>query len=204
MTPAVRDALAAGCAEVGIELSEAQLETLGHFLALLQKWNARINLTGTRDDEEIVWRHLVDSLAVARHVPAEAGRVVDVGSGAGLPAIVIAIARPDVSVMSLEPIRKKHAFQSAARRELPLENLQPIAERVEAHGARVGRGYDVAVSRATWPVDEWLPIGESLVRPGGLVLGMEGADERPLPAGATRHRYRLQSRARAVVRLVAG
>jgi 16S rRNA (guanine527-N7)-methyltransferase len=171
---------------------------LDRYLALLEKWNEKINLVGTRDADEIRERHLADALAVIPHLPVDARRVVDVGSGAGLPGAVIAIARPDITVLALEPIHKKHAFLAAIRRELPLPNFEPRAIRVEDLEER---DFDVAVSRATFALDEWLRIGTTLVRPGGLVLGMEGSEKVELPPGATRHTYQLGSRTRSILRL---
>jgi 16S rRNA (guanine527-N7)-methyltransferase len=174
--------------------------SLEQYLALLVKWNEKINLVGTRDVDEIRERHIADALAVVPHIPPDARRLIDVGSGAGLPGAIIAIARPELAVVALEPIHKKHAFLAALRRELPLPNFDPRAIRVEDLPANE-RDFDVAVSRATFALDEWLARGRELVRPGGLVLGMEGADEVELPAGATRHRYQLGNRSRAIITL---
>jgi 16S rRNA (guanine527-N7)-methyltransferase len=111
---------------------------------------------------------------------------------------VIAIERPDVSVVLLEPTHKKHAFLVTAARELGLGNATPLAERLEDHA---GRDYDVAVSRATWPVPEWLARAAPYVRSGGIILAMEGREESPLVPGATRHRADRGSRTRAVIEL---
>jgi len=190
-----------GAERLRVELPDEAALLVLKFLILLEKWNARINLTGTRNDREIVERHLLDSMALLPHVPADARRLVDVGSGAGLPGAVLAMFLPDLTVTALEPIRKKQAFLSALRRELPLPNFDPHPRRVEAYLASSAFGpFDVAVSRATWPVGEWLQIGASLVRPGGVVLGMEAADATDLPPDVTRHPYQLADRTRAIIR----
>jgi 16S rRNA (guanine527-N7)-methyltransferase len=143
---------------------------------------------------------VLDSLALVQHIPADARTLIDVGSGAGLPGAIIALFRPDLVITALEPIRKKHAFLSSLRRELDLANFTPIPARVEQHrDADSFEPVDIAVSRATWPVDEWLEIGATLVRPGGRVLGMEGASPRHLPDTATRHPYAIDDRTRSVV-----
>ena len=168
--------------------------TLDTFAAELLRWNQRINLTAASTLAE-VQGHIEDCLAIVGHIPPSTRRVIDVGSGGGLPAAVIAISRPEITVTALEPVHKKHAFLAHVRRTLA-PNLDPRAERVEQH---VGRDYDVATSRATFALPEWLRIGAGLVRPGGLVLGMEGADQIELPAGAERHPYGLGDRTRAII-----
>lgn len=202
MSADLRTLLERGSAQLGVELSDDGCMSMLKYLILLKKWNASINLTGSRDDREIVERHLLDSLALLPYVPASARRLIDVGSGAGLPGALLGMFRPDLEVVALEPIRKKHAFLSTLRRELPLPNLQALPMRVETYldSAEFER-FDIAVSRATWPVDEWLERGVQLVGSPGVVLGMEGADERPLPEGASRHPYRIENRTRAVIRL---
>jgi 16S rRNA (guanine527-N7)-methyltransferase len=152
---------------------------------LLLRWNERVNLTAARTAEEVD-AHVADCLRLLPHLPAR-GRLIDVGAGGGLPAVVIAIERPELAVTALEPTHKKHAFLRTAARELGLANLDPRAERWEDHAERE---YDAATSRATFAIDRWLEIGATLVRAGGVVLGMEGSDRLdPLPPAVTRHPY---------------
>lgn len=156
---------------------------LGRFGELLLEWNARINLGGPRLEEELVVRHFVDAFAASTRIPAGA-HVADVGSGGGLPAIPLALTRPDLSLELFEPVGKKVAFLRTAVRELAL------ASRVKVHPQRVDvsvpsplRGqFDVAMSRATWAPDRWLPVGRALVRAGGQVLVFAtGLEDPPLP-----------------------
>lgn len=165
------------------------------YVDLLLRWNARINLTAARTADAVAL-HIDDSRAAAAHVPAGARRLVDVGSGAGFPGLVIAVVRPDVAVTLLEPVHKKRAFLAAAIRELGLANARAVAQRLEDHP---DRDYDVAVSRATWAADEWIRRARPYVRPGGVVLAMEGRERIALPAGARRHPYRVGERDRAIV-----
>ncbi len=196
------DQLRADAASLGIELSESALAHFDKYLALLNKWSASVNLVGTRDQAEVVRFHLADSLALLPHL-GTARRVIDVGSGAGLPGAALAIARPDLDVTSLEPVHKKHAFQSAVRRELGLTGFTALAVRDEDYLASADFApFEAAVSRATWAIPEWLARGSRLVGPGGRVLGMEGREQHELPAGAARHPYQLGGRTRAVVVLV--
>lgn len=188
--------LEAAVAELGVEVSEQGLRRLYNYIELLVKWTDRINLVGTRDAGEIAERHVADAVAVLPHLPADTTRLVDVGSGAGLPGAVIALLRPEIRVLALEPVHKKAAFLGAVRRELGVTNLEPRSERVEVIGER---DFDVAVSRATFALPDWLRIGASLVRAGGIVLAMEGSEQHDLPAGATRHPYHLGDRTRAII-----
>ena len=159
--------------------------TLVAYRDLLLRWNERVNLTAARTAAEVD-EHVADCLRLLPHLP-ERGRLIDVGAGGGLPAVVIAIERPELAVTALEPTHKKHAFLRTAARELGLANLDAHAERWEDHA---GRDYDAATSRATFAIDRWLDIGATFVRPGGVVLGMEGSERlSPRPPGVTRHPY---------------
>ncbi len=186
---------------LGVTLPPSAFEPLAAYARLVLEWGARINLTGARDAESLADDHLADALALLPHLPAGGFRFVDVGSGAGLPGIVLALLRPDATGVLLEPTRKKHAFLSHAIRTLGLGGrLEARTERLDAHLLAGGRGaYDVALSRAVWPAAEWLARGAALVKPGGLLVGVEGATPGKLPAGAGRHPYRLGGRARAIV-----
>lgn len=189
---------------VGVSLPDPVAERLVKYLLLLRRWSGVTNLVGTRDEGDLVQYHVADSLALLGHL-AGASRIVDVGSGAGFPGAVLAMTRPALEVVALEPLGKKHAFLSAVRRELELANFSPLAEREEMHRVRADFApYDVAVSRATWAPAEWLARGVHLVRPGGCVLAMEGREQTALPAGATRHAYLLGERARAILVLPVG
>ncbi|MGH9884378.1 MAG: 16S rRNA (guanine(527)-N(7))-methyltransferase RsmG [bacterium] len=179
---------------------------LRDFSALFMRWNRSINLSGARDDDAMDL-HIVDCLHVVpflRTLTADATspptppRVLDVGSGGGLPAVVAALALPTVHVTALEPVRKKHAFLRTAARELDLANFEPLAERLEDH---THRDYDAATSRATFDLLEWLELGCPFVRPGGLVLGFEAIPRADLPTETTRASYFLGDRKRSIVAL---
>lgn len=141
--------LADGIAELGIHLPEGAEDKLAAYLALLAKWNRTYNLTAVRDPDEMVTHHLLDCLAVVPVLrnSALAGRqfdLVDVGSGAGLPGLVLALACPDWAVTSVEAVEKKAAFQRQAVIELGLGNVEVRCGRVET----VGGAYSAAISRA--------------------------------------------------------
>jgi 16S rRNA (guanine527-N7)-methyltransferase len=189
-------------AALGLGLSAAQAELLARYLALLLPWNLRVNLTGAASAEEVLDRHLADAFALVPHLPAGRFRLVDVGAGAGFVGVAVAVLRPDARCVLLEPVGKKHAFLRAVARELPLPNLEPRAERLEIHAARPEpEGYDVAVSRATWPPLEWLERARALLRPGGIAVAFEGKERPELPRGAERVPYRAGDREAALLLL---
>lgn len=177
--------------------AKAKLE---NYLAILARWRRTTNLLATSTSpREIVTLHITDSLALLPHL-GDAGHIIDVGSGAGLPGLILAIARPDIAVTALEPLHKKHAFLAAARRDLHLENFTPFAERDDEHRRRPDyRPADRAISRAAFPPADWLERARHLIRPGGTILAMEGRERIPLPPGATRHPYQLADRQRAII-----
>lgn len=193
--------LAPAAEALGVSIPATAFGPLAAYVALVLDWGARINLTGARTAEALADEHLADALALLRHLPAGPFRLIDVGSGAGLPGLVLALVRPDATVTLLEPTAKKHAFLAHAIRSLGLAGRASArAERLEAHLAAGGRGgYEVAVSRAVWPAAEWAPRGLPLLGPGGVLLGVEGAEPGPLPPGCERHPYSLASQRRSVL-----
>ena len=195
------DRLGGPLREASAELGTSELEQLARYVELVLDWGARVNLTGARTRESLADEHLADALVVLSHLPPGPFRFVDVGSGAGLPGLVLAVIRAEARGVLLEPIRTKHAFLAHAVRELGLAGrVEARAERLEAHLAGgAASAYDVAISRATWPVAHWLELGRPLVRPGGRIFGFEGAKPAELPAGAARHPYVLGARRRALV-----
>jgi 16S rRNA (guanine527-N7)-methyltransferase len=177
---------------LGIKESHSlQLEA---FQELFAKWNSSINLSAARTADEIA-EHVIDSLHVISHVPPNA-RVIDVGAGGGFPSLVLAICRPDVEITALEPVHKKHAFLRTAARVLALGNFEAFARRFEDHEVH---DHDVAMSRATLDLREWLETGLSLVRVGGLVLGFEAIERTDLPESLKRYSYELAGKQRAIV-----
>jgi 16S rRNA (guanine527-N7)-methyltransferase len=159
-----------GLAELGLGLDhEARLKLLG-FLALLEKWNRVYNLTAIRDAESMISAHLLDCLAVAPH--AGGGRVLDVGSGAGLPGIPIAIARPELRVTLLDSSQKKAAFMKQAVAELQLKNASVACERVENWQPR--ERFDCIIARALGGLAQFVGLAGHLLAPGGVFAAMKG------------------------------
>jgi 16S rRNA (guanine527-N7)-methyltransferase len=175
---------------------------LSAFLDLFEKWNRSINLSAASTRAELT-SHLVDSLHVVPrlrdHLAASLNpRVLDVGSGGGFPVVVAAICLPTVSFTSLEPVHKKHAFIKTAVRELGLTNLTALAQRLDDHP---DRGYDAAMSRATFDLREWLEAGRERVVDGGIVLGFEAIRRDDLPSSVERFAYSIDGKPRTIVLL---
>ncbi|MFF7707279.1 16S rRNA (guanine(527)-N(7))-methyltransferase RsmG [Pseudomonas sp. NPDC007930] len=132
VTPQHAEELSTGARALGIDLTERQAEQLLAYLALLIKWNKAYNLTAVRNPDEMVSRHLLDSLSVLPHIGDEQ-RWLDVGSGGGMPGIPLAIMFPGKSVTTLDSNGKKTRFQTQVKLELGLANLQVVHSRVEQH-----------------------------------------------------------------------
>lgn len=184
------DELRAAARGYGVEDAHPRLV---RFIELFLKWNERINLSAARSPEDVTLQ-VVDCLALCPHLDG-VSTLLDVGSGGGLPGLVLAIALPHLQVRSVEPVHKKAAFQSNAVRDLALPvDVQP--RRVDP---AIDNNFDAAVSRATFDLPEWLSMARPMVKPGGLILGMEGRDQRTLPPGATRLPYAHGDRTRAII-----
>ena len=162
--------LAQGVAQLGLALPGPAQQRLLDYLALLQKWNKVYNLTAVREAPRMVSQHLLDCLAVAPHVGAAA--ILDVGSGAGLPGIPLALVLPDSRVTLLEANHKKAAFLKQAQIELNLGNVEVVCERVEAW--RPGRRFEIVVSRAFSDLAEFVKLAGRHVAPGGRLAAMKG------------------------------
>ena len=160
-----------GIADLGLALPQSATGRLLDYLALLAKWNRVYNLTAIREETKWISLHLLDSLVVVPHLPP--GRIVDVGSGAGLPGIPIALACPDRQVTLLDSNQKKGAFLTQASTELVLTNVKVVIERAESY--HPDTAYDVVISRAFSSIADFIRIAGHLCRPGGVLAAMKGA-----------------------------
>lgn len=160
-----------GLSALGLDLPAAARDRLVAYAGLLVKWNKVYNLTAIRDPQQIVTHHLLDSLAVVPHL-GDIGRIADVGSGGGLPGIVLAIACPQLSVTSIEAVGKKASFQQQVRIELGLDNFEVFAERVEAFSPDTL--FDAITSRAFSSLNDFVTLTRHLLRDGGRWLAMKG------------------------------
>jgi 16S rRNA (guanine527-N7)-methyltransferase len=166
-------ALVAGLSALELDADIAARAKLSQYIALLDKWNRTHNLTAIRDPEQMVTHHLLDSLAVLEHLPDAASlRVLDIGSGGGLPGIPLAIARQDWRVVLLDSNHKKAAFLRQAAIELDLANVEVCAVRVEDYVAEVL--FDVVISRAFSDLATFATVARRLVARGGRLVAMKG------------------------------
>ena len=176
-------ALAAGLAELRIELSAEQQQKLLAFRDLLLKWNKTYNLTALRDPAQAISHHLLDSLAILPHVGS--GNLLDVGSGGGLPGIPLAIAKPELPVSMVDTVQKKTTFLQQAVIELALRNVSVHHARVEEMQGQ----YAQISSRAFAEIGLFISLTRHLLAPGGRWLAMKGVrpdDElKALPADIT-------------------
>ncbi len=163
--------LAEGLAAMRLVLDAAGQAKLVAYLRLIEKWNKVHNLTAVREPGQMVVLHLLDSLAVLPHV-AVARSLLDVGTGAGLPGIPLAVARPDLAVTLLDSSHKKATFLRQAKAELGLANVEVACERVE--NWHPPASFDVVVSRAFAELADFVTQAGHLVAPGGAMLAMKG------------------------------
>ncbi len=209
MTQDVEEPLRSGARALGIDLTEEAVARLLHLADRLLAWNRRINLTAITDPREIAEKHFLDSLLL---LPALTGRgtLLDIGSGAGIPGMVLACARPDLLVTCCDSVGKKVAFVKAISTELKLD-LRAFSVRATGDPPRDRLPTcEAVVSRAVADPDAWVPLGAPYVAPGGALFAMLGrdADEPRLSAlgqaagltlaGVTRHRLPLTGADRAI------
>ena len=159
-----------GLQEMGLELADETRQKLLDYLALLGKWNKVHNLTAVRDPLDMVTLHLLDSLAVTPHVGS--GRLLDVGSGAGLPGIPLALVRPDLQVTVMDSSHKKASFMRQAKAVLQIPNLEVVCGRVEKYQPEAG--FDMIISRAFSDIAEFVRLSRHLLAPAGIWLAMKG------------------------------
>lgn len=161
--------LQGGVRELGLALPDDRLAQLMVYQAELLKWNSAYNLTAVRDPMQMVTRHLLDSLTV---LPLVRGRVLDVGAGAGLPGLVLAIAEPALAVTALDSNGKKARFMRHAVRALDLSNVEVVEGRVESFQPALA--FDCVVSRAFASLTDFFAQTAHLLAPGGQWVAMKG------------------------------
>lgn len=161
--------LEAGLEQLGMSCAPERRQQMLDYLGELEKWNGAYNLTAIRDQRTMVVRHLLDSLVV---LPFVSGRVLDVGAGAGLPGLVLAIAEPELQVTVLDSNGKKARFMRHVVRVLGLANVEVAEARVEAF--QPGQGYDRIVSRAFASLADFVHLTRHLLAPGGQWVAMKG------------------------------
>ncbi|ADZ93422.1 16S rRNA (guanine(527)-N(7))-methyltransferase RsmG [Marinomonas mediterranea] len=172
-----------GALDLGLSLSENTLEQLGRYLELLQKWNKAYNLTAIREADQMVSLHLIDSLSTVPFIKGD--KIIDVGTGPGLPGMVLAICLPEKSFTLLDSNGKKTRFLTQVKMDLGLENVTVANERVEKH-ANQGQ-YDHVISRAFASLEDMINWCLPLPNENGNFLAMKGVypegEMNQLPSG---------------------
>ncbi len=166
--PKLADVLAQAVNELGLSLNEMQQRTLLLYLDQLLLWNKAYNLTAITNPEEALIKHVIDCLAIIPHLPS--GSLLDIGTGAGLPAVIVAICQPERPCTALDSNQKKIRFIRQISSELGLSNIQPVASRIEAHEA----SYDVVTSRAFASLLDFVEVAQPRLADDGRLCAMKG------------------------------
>jgi 16S rRNA (guanine527-N7)-methyltransferase len=176
-----RTTLEVGLKTMGLDLSSAQVDALLAYMALIQKWNKVYNLTALRSSSEMLTHHLLDSLSVVLPLRAqlasmglEQGRLLDVGSGGGLPGVVLAIVMPQWRITCVDTVAKKAAFVQQVSASLGLTNLRGLHARVESLRVDAGEGFDVVASRAFASLPDFVTWSSEALLPHGVWMAMKG------------------------------
>lgn len=180
---ALADELEWGLTSINIPLNQVVVKLLLDHLCLLHKWNRVHNLTAIRDPKKLISTHLLDSLSVLPHIPP--GRVLDVGTGAGLPGIPLAVANPDLDVTLIESNHKKAAFLRQAVGELKLPNAAVICKNVEEW--QPATDFQCIIARAYAEICQLIESSKHLLSDNGIFAAMKGrmpdAEIRDIPQG---------------------
>ena len=156
--------------ELKLQLSDEQQLQLLYYLQQLLFWNKAYNLTAIKDDQQALIKHIFDSLSIVPFLPA--GDLLDIGTGAGLPAVIVAICQPQRAVTALDSNQKKIRFIKQVASELGLKNLTPVASRIEAHEGT----YQVITSRAFASLVDFVTHSQSKLADNGIICAMKGVE----------------------------
>ena len=156
-----------------LDMPEEQIKSFELFAMELKKWNRKINLTAITDDNEIAVKHIIDSLCLTRLITGT-GKVLDVGSGAGIPAIPLKIARPDMDIVTVDAVGKKIHFQRHMARLLRLNKFEALHARIENLGDGYAKHFDVITSRAFTDLEQFVRLTSPFLSDNGSLLAMKG------------------------------
>ncbi len=164
-----------GAAELGVALDEGAIAAFSVYLEELKAWNRRINLTSIDSDKEAVIRHFLDSLTPYRYIKG-AGRLLDIGAGAGFPGIPLKIADPTIEVTLVDSVEKKVHFMRHVIRKLGLKGIEAVSGRVEERALieRYASGFDCVISRAFTGLGRFLELSMPYLKAGGSIIAMKG------------------------------
>lgn len=167
---ACRTILESGLTALNLPHTPEQIEKLLAFIKLIAKWNKAYNLTAVRNNEDMARLHILDSLAIFPHI--EGKRVIDIGTGAGLPGIPLAIFLPEVEFVLLDSNAKKTRFVQQVILELKLKNVSVIHSRAEDYQPELG--FDIVTTRAFSSLPDMVTVTAHLLNPNGVILAMKG------------------------------
>ena len=180
--------------ELKLPLSDEQQLQLLYYLQQLLFWNKAYNLTAIKDDQQALIKHIFDSLSIVPFLPA--GDLLDIGTGAGLPAVIVAICQPQRAVTALDSNQKKIRFIKQVASELGLKNLTPVASRIEAHAG----SYQVITSRAFASLVDFVTHSQSKLADNGIICAMKGIE--PIDEiQALQHEWQINTQVLAVPEL---
>ena len=162
--------LESGLNALNLQHTPEQIEKLLAFIKLIAKWNKAYNLTAVRNNEDMARLHILDSLAILPHI--EGKRVIDIGTGAGLPGIPLAIFLPEVEFVLLDSNAKKTRFVQQVILELKLKNVSVIHSRAEDYQPELG--FDIVTTRAFSSLPDMVTVTAHLLNPNGVILAMKG------------------------------
>ena len=188
MTAPIEDALRRGAqAILGKPLTTPQTEAFLKYLELLVKWQRVQRLVGSPDPASMVENLLLDSLLFTRVLPETMTRIMDLGSGAGLPGVPLCIVLPGTQVTLVEAKQKRASFLATVIRELGLHTATVVNCRAEALPSAIERSFDAVVMRCAGPLGDMLPLAARFVAPGGLVVASGPPSKEALPEGEWRN-----------------
>lgn len=164
------DQLKTGCHQLGLDITDVQYVLLSNYVDLLIKWNKVYNLTAIRELDGILSKHILDSLSIIKYI--ESSNIIDIGTGAGLPGIIIAILKPEFEVTLLDSNSKKTAFLQQAVIQLQLGNVKVINQRVEDY--QPDKKFHIIISRAFAAVTDFVSMTQHLLETDGMLLAMKG------------------------------
>ncbi len=174
----LRELLITGAHELGIALGEKDVERFFSYVSELKKWNSKINLTAIREDREIIIKHLLDSLSYLKgFTPSPGLEMMDMGSGAGFPAIPLKMIHPELAVTLVESVKKKASFLRHLVRTLQLRGIDVLDVRTDDLPAEFRSRFHVVTARAFADMATALSKGTPFLKPGGLMVLSRGPEE---------------------------
>lgn len=172
---ALQAKLQAGLSEMGLDVDAEKQKKLLDYVALIYKWNQVHNLTAVREPSDMVTLHLLDSLSVLPYMTSK--NLLDVGAGAGLPSIPLAICLPELQVTAIDAVQKKVSFMRQAKAQLKLTNFNVVHSRIEDQTVadlNAGKGFELIISRAFSEIALFIKLTQHLLAHDGVWLAMKG------------------------------